>query len=69
MEGARLAKAHLEGAHLTQAKGLTQEQIDWAIGDEETTLPNGVVRPAAWSRNIEEQNEIIEKRLEETENP
>jgi len=37
---ANLEKAHLEGADLSKAKGLTQEQIDSAIIDENTKLPD-----------------------------
>jgi uncharacterized protein YjbI with pentapeptide repeats len=37
---ANLEKTHLEGANLTGAKGLTKEQIDSAIIDEKTMLPD-----------------------------
>jgi hypothetical protein len=43
-QGANLRGAFLEGAHLTQ------EQVDLAVGDENTKLPEGLERPKAWSR-------------------
>ena len=45
LEGANLSEAHLEGADLSGAIGLTREQIDKAITDEETKLPYYVPRP------------------------
>jgi hypothetical protein len=64
LEGARLVKVYLTGAiGLGQTTGLTEEQLEWIIGDEATSLPEGLVRPAAWSRSIEEQSDIIEERL------
>jgi hypothetical protein len=55
LKGARLKDtclkgAYLMGAHLDRAKLLTQEQIDGAFGDETTTLPEGLRRPAHWTR-------------------
>nr|VFK68038.1 MAG: Pentapeptide repeat-containing protein [Candidatus Kentron sp. UNK]VFK71912.1 MAG: Pentapeptide repeat-containing protein [Candidatus Kentron sp. UNK] len=47
LEGAFLWEAHLEGTNLSGAKGLTQAQIDDAILDEHTELPEGITRPAA----------------------
>lgn len=38
--------AHLEGASLDWVSGLTQTQINFAIGDERTALPEGLTRPA-----------------------
>ena len=40
LEGAFLQKAHLEGADLGYAHGLTKEQIDSAIIDAKTKLPD-----------------------------
>jgi hypothetical protein len=42
-----LREANLQRAHLIG------EQIEWAIGDEATTLPDGLDRPAAWSKSVE----------------
>jgi len=63
--GANLRGARLEQAFLKAARGLTQEQIDWAIGDDTTTLPDGLVWPVAWSKSIGQQTKIIERRLEQ----
>ena len=41
--------AHLEGADFTLAEGLTQWQIDFAIGDDRTKLPEGLSLPAHWT--------------------
>jgi uncharacterized protein YjbI with pentapeptide repeats len=51
--GANLARAdlhdaHVEGAKMRWARGLTQAQIDAAIGDEETELPEDLARPEHW---------------------
>ena len=54
LEGADLIEAHLEkaslwGAHLEGARFLTGEQIEQAIGDETTKLPEGLKRPSSWT--------------------
>jgi hypothetical protein len=50
--GARLARAILQGANLQGAQDpmwYMQNQIDRAIGDEHTILPEGIDRPKSWS--------------------
>ena len=52
--GADLPGAHLEGADLSDAdlggvQGLSQEQLEAAVGNMNTKLPDGCRRPAAWS--------------------
>ncbi|SBW22204.1 pentapeptide repeat protein [Candidatus Protofrankia californiensis] len=47
--GANLTRAILFGANLVDAEWLTQEQINVALGDGQTRLPRGIVRPASWS--------------------
>ena len=54
---ASLSHALLAGAHLRDSNGLTTEMIENAYGDENTSLPNGVTRPAPWGS----QQEAIEK--------
>ena len=44
---------------------LTPQQIDWTIGDEATALPDGHVRPPAWSKSVEEQMKILGGQMEE----
>jgi uncharacterized protein YjbI with pentapeptide repeats len=46
LEEANLAGARLDGAHLTEVKGLTQDQVNIACVDEETKLPEGFTKPA-----------------------
>lgn len=48
LDQAILSGAWLGGADLTGAKGLTQAQVDVARGNEETRLPEGLVRPTSW---------------------
>ena len=48
LRGADLRGADLRGADLRGVRNLTQEQLESARGDEETRLPEGLVRPAAW---------------------
>jgi len=50
LTSAHLEGAHLEGADLKTAQGVTQAQVDSAIGDTYTKLPAGIVRPAAWPK-------------------
>ncbi|WP_308301387.1 pentapeptide repeat-containing protein [Frankia sp. Mgl5] len=44
-----LVEARLDGADLAGAVGLSQKQVDEARGDEETRLPEGLVRPESWT--------------------
>jgi uncharacterized protein YjbI with pentapeptide repeats len=57
-----LSGADLSGADLRDAQGLTQAQIEQAIGDQTTQLPIGLQPPAAWSRPVEEQRNMKEQR-------
>ena len=63
-ERGKIIGAHLEGAYLNETdikieegeegtiwKGVTQEQVDSAIGDETTGLPVGIVMPKSWKKN------------------
>lgn len=57
LTGARLGKAHIQGADFEMARGLTQRQLNLAIGDEGTTLPHGLVAPVHWPRTKETEEE------------
>ncbi len=46
LRGANLSKANLAGATLTNVKNLIQSQLNQACVDEDTTLPEGLTRPA-----------------------
>ena len=48
LSGATLSDADVNHAERQTARGLTQEQIDEAKGDERTQLPDGLQRPANW---------------------
>ena len=48
LEGTDLQDAHLEGANLFGATGVSQDQLEFAIGDSATVLPEGVGRPTVW---------------------
>jgi uncharacterized protein YjbI with pentapeptide repeats len=61
---ANLRKADLREAYLLGANELTQEQIEWTIGSNETALPEGLDRPQSWSKSTEEQTKIVQERLE-----
>lgn len=43
LQGADLREAHLEGANLLKVKNLTQKQLDSAITDGQTILPNYLI--------------------------
>jgi hypothetical protein len=60
-----LRGANLQEADLHRARELTQEQIEWTIGSNETELPEGLNRPQLWSKSIEEQTKIVQERLRE----
>lgn len=45
LTGANLRQADLSAADLNVAKGLTQDQLDRACGDEATQLPTGLTMP------------------------
>ena len=49
LSGANLSGADLSELDLRNDTGLTQEQIDEAIGNERTYLPDDLQRPANWS--------------------
>lgn len=51
-EGTHLPGASLEGAKLDEAIGLTQAQIEVTKGDDYTTLPAGLTRPAHWAKTL-----------------
>lgn len=46
---------HFQGANLSEAIGLTQQQIDMAHGDETTQLPEDLDHPEHWSKSTKEQ--------------
>lgn len=46
--GAKLGGANLSAASLVEARNLTQDQIDEALGDSLTVLPEHLSRPAGW---------------------
>jgi uncharacterized protein YjbI with pentapeptide repeats len=48
VQGAGFSRAHLEGADLKFAVGLREYQLKEAFGDDRTTLPEGLLRPAHW---------------------
>jgi hypothetical protein len=50
------------GANLRDAKGLAQDQIEQAIGNETTQLPPRLKRPETWTKSIEEHLKNIYKR-------
>lgn len=46
---ASLDGARLDGVDLRKVKGLTQAQLNVALGDGTTQLPKGLRRPNHWS--------------------
>src|SRR5215208_382690 len=65
LAGADLSGAILANSNLQNARGLTKEQIEQAIGNKRTLLPSGLRSPEAWKKSIEEQIEMRDKRKEE----
>jgi Pentapeptide repeats (8 copies) len=60
LEGAILASAILVNANLRSVRGLTQEQVDSAIGNHKTKLPDPLKHSKAWALPIEEQIETLQ---------
>jgi hypothetical protein len=50
LSGANLIGAHLSGADLSEARDLTQEQINHSSGNRETQIPKGLEKPHEWLR-------------------
>jgi uncharacterized protein YjbI with pentapeptide repeats len=48
---ANLTKANFFGANLREAMSLGQGQVDVAVGDSRTTLPEDLSRPDSWPRH------------------
>ncbi|MFN6568880.1 pentapeptide repeat-containing protein [Dendronalium sp. ChiSLP03b] len=48
LQKANLEEANLQGANLREAKNLEQHQIELAIGDRTTILPENLQRPEHW---------------------
>jgi hypothetical protein len=51
LKEANLRGTFLEGADLATVRNLTQDQVNLANGDQDTTLPPGLERPRHWLRN------------------
>jgi uncharacterized protein YjbI with pentapeptide repeats len=49
LEDANLRDADFQRIDLSTAIGLTQEQLDSAVGDKDTKIPEGLTRPPHWS--------------------
>jgi len=58
---AKLNGAILVSTQLKGATGLTQGQVDEALGDEGTVLPKGLYMPAHWSKPLKEQRIELSK--------
>ncbi|MFL5531081.1 MAG: pentapeptide repeat-containing protein, partial [Gemmatimonadales bacterium] len=48
LTGAYLFLAQLDGADLSRASGLKQDQLSLACGTSETKLPAGMAQPDSW---------------------
>lgn len=60
LDGAILWKADLRGSNLSKARGLTQEQIERAVGHPQTTkLPKDLTAPRHWRGSVSSQKEAI----------
>ena len=58
LTGADLSGAILANADLRNTRGLTEEQLEQAIGNKRTLLPSNLRPPEAWRKPIEEQIEM-----------
>jgi hypothetical protein len=54
---AKLWEADLRGAKLWNARALTQEQVEEAVGDTTTHLPEGLYSPTSWTQEEDRQTD------------
>ena len=55
----RFDQAIIIGANLSSARNLDQSQIDVALGDHTTRLPEGIFQPRSWTSDLmQEQDEL-----------
>jgi hypothetical protein len=59
LQGTNLHGAICAGVNLQDAQGMTQDQIKWTIGSNETQLPQGLKLPKWWNKSVEEQVKIF----------
>jgi uncharacterized protein YjbI with pentapeptide repeats len=64
LQEAYLVEANLRGADLQRARNLTQNQIEWTIGSNETLLPADLNPPELWSKRREEQVRTIREHID-----
>lgn len=57
LTGASMFSTDIRGLDLSATRGLTQDQINEAIGDSRTRLPEHVKRPTAWDQYDHEDDE------------
>jgi hypothetical protein len=50
LSGTNLSQTNLSGTNLSEAKGLTQEQVDTALGNSATQLPENLHMPESWQQ-------------------
>lgn len=62
--GNRVERTNLRGADL-QGANISQEQVDAAIGDEQTRLPEGIARPAHWLKTGADEEQPKEEQPKE----
>lgn len=55
-----LDNVKLQGANLTGAKNLRSQQIQFAVGDRTTVLPEDIEVPANWMRSQHSQTSVME---------
>jgi hypothetical protein len=63
LQGANLYQANLQGVYLQLAVDLIQAQIEVALGNKDTRLPENLDPPAMWSKDLEEQRRILDNRV------
>ena len=63
LQEAALQEAALHGAKLYGASGITEDQIEWTLGSNETKLGEDLKRPELWSKGLIEQATIIREHI------
>jgi uncharacterized protein YjbI with pentapeptide repeats len=58
-----LEGAMLQGADLEGVSGITEDQLEWTVGSNETKLGEDLNRPDLWNKDPHEQFEITQEHL------
>jgi hypothetical protein len=59
LQEAYFAGANLVGTNFGGASRITEDQLEWTLGSNETKIPEDLNRPELWSKSVEEQIMLV----------